>query len=81
MQVAAAADAAAAVVAEHRRQLVAGLVGAQRPATPTPDEREANASLAQLVRRPLMSAVVNIQRKLADAWRYWTPFMANCGNI
>lgn len=68
MQVAAAAEAAAAVVAEHRLQLAAGLVGAQRHATPTPDEREATASLAQLVSWPPSSCTLppDIQGKLGD---------------
>jgi hypothetical protein len=79
MQVAAAAEAAGAVVAQHRRQLAAGLVGAQRHATPTPDEREATASLAQLVSRALMIATIDIEVKLANAQRIWTLFMARCG--
>lgn len=58
MQVAAAAEAAGAVVAEHRRQLAAGLAGAQRHATPTPDGLEPTASPGQLVSRA--ASVVHI---------------------
>lgn len=48
-----AAAAAAAATAMHRRQLAATGLAPARYDTPTPDEREATAGLAQLVRHSL----------------------------